>query len=110
MFDDIVKNAIEVSYESSVIQIATRSELDFSYVSIKDEGPGISSQNLHKIFTQFYTTKKNGQGLALAACKKNIVEAGGLIEVKSIEGKGAEFIMKIPKVNPNEILDRLEHT
>jgi signal transduction histidine kinase len=105
MFDDILKNAIGFSAPGGKIFITSKADSDNTKVSIKDEGPGIYASNMKKIFTPFFTTRKNGQGLSLAACKKVLNESGGDIEVNSIEGQGAEFILIIPKKNPDTILD-----
>lgn len=105
MFDDILRNAIEFSNPRGKIYIASKAETENTRVSIKDEGPGIRASNMKKIFTPFFTTRKNGQGLSLAACKKVLNESGGDIEVNSVEGQGAEFVLVIPTKDPDSILD-----
>ncbi|MDD5455920.1 MAG: ATP-binding protein [Candidatus Margulisbacteria bacterium] len=67
-------------------------------LEIIDSGIGISSDGLQKIFKPFYTNRKNlqGTGLGLAIVKKIIDEAGGGIQVTSIEGKGTTFTVYLP--------------
>jgi signal transduction histidine kinase len=65
-------------------------------ISISDNGPGISQEDLPKIFVPFYTTKTNGTGLGLAVVQKIIVQHGGTIEARNRPEGGAEFILWLP--------------
>jgi two-component system, NtrC family, sensor histidine kinase HydH len=65
-------------------------------VLISDNGPGISEEDLPKIFVPFYTTKANGTGLGLAVVQKIIVQHGGTIEARNCPEGGAEFILWLP--------------
>lgn len=66
------------------------------YISINDNGKGISQQNMQKIGTPFFTTKKNGTGLGLSMCYKIISDSGGKIDVESKIGKGTRFTISLP--------------
>lgn len=66
------------------------------FIKITDNGHGISEENLKKIGTPFFTTKKSGTGLGLNVCYKIIKEHKGKIEVKSILGKGTTFSIILP--------------
>jgi C4-dicarboxylate-specific signal transduction histidine kinase len=61
-------------------------------LEIEDEGSGIKPEHMPSIFKPFFTTKKMGQGLALAGCRKSLIDMGGVIEVASEYGKGAAFV------------------
>jgi signal transduction histidine kinase len=66
---------------------------------IKDTGIGISSEDMPRIFREFYRSKgakkmdPNGRGLGLAFVKKIVESLGGVITVNSEEGKGTEFVI-----------------
>jgi len=64
-------------------------------VSVKDDGPGIPQHLLKKIFEADFTTKANAGavGFSLSTIKHRMELLGGYIEVKSVEGQGAEFIL-----------------
>src|SRR5690349_2621652 len=65
-------------------------------VSFQDTGEGIPKKNLDKIFLPFFTTKKRGSGLGLAAVHRIVDLRGGWIRVESQEGKGSQFIVCLP--------------
>ena len=65
-------------------------------VDICDNGIGIPSENLHKIFDPLFTTKAKGIGLGLALSKKLIEANHARIEVESEAGKGSTFIVYLP--------------
>jgi len=67
-------------------------------IVIEDNGPGISPENLQKIFNPFFTTKPvgKGTGLGLSLCYGIIGEHGGTITAQSAPGQGATFIIQLP--------------
>lgn len=69
-----------------------------SYVRIRfeDEGPGIPSEVMERLFIPFYTTKQTGTGLGLAICQRIVESLGGTIEVSSRLGRGATFTVYLP--------------
>ncbi len=58
---------------------------------------GIPKSNLDKIFLPFFTTKKEGSGLGLAAVHRIVDLHGGWIKVDSREGKGSRFTVCLPR-------------
>ncbi|WP_216829015.1 ATP-binding protein [Alkalihalobacterium elongatum] len=86
----------EILIQTGVKQIKNET---FVYLSIKDNGVGISEQKITEIFRPFYTTKDamNGTGLGLSVSLGIAKEHGGGIEVTSEEGKGSTFILLVPK-------------
>jgi len=65
-------------------------------IRFTDTGMGISKENMDKIFTPFFTTRAKGIGMGLAVCKKLVEEHNGTIDVKSKEGTGSTFTVKLP--------------
>ena len=64
-------------------------------ITIEDNGPGISSEQIKHIFKPFHTTKTEGTGLGLYITKQLVEKCGGKIEVKSEIGKGAKFTVRL---------------
>jgi len=84
-------------YEPTV-WVNTKKSRDKVLVSVKDNGNGIPTKVLDKIFQPFFTTKPAGQGTGLGlSLSYDIVKAhGGELKVETIEGNGSEFIIQIP--------------
>ena len=64
---------------------------------VRDNGPGIDPEQLRKIFSPFYTSKRSGTGLGLAISKKLIDAHGGSIEAESTPGEGTAFLVTFPR-------------
>ncbi len=65
-------------------------------VCVQDTGCGITKENLHKLFTPFFTTKTTGTGLGLSICHKIVESHGGFMRVESQVGAGSKFIFYLP--------------
>ncbi len=65
-------------------------------IEVRDEGVGIASGDLSRIFVPFFTTKEKGTGLGLAICQRIIENTEGRLEVRSSEGKGSIFTLSLP--------------
>ncbi|MCR5330343.1 MAG: ATP-binding protein, partial [Lachnospiraceae bacterium] len=107
MFMVIFDNAVKFSHEGSQIYVTISSEEDRKVrVSIKDEGVGISEEELPYIFEKFYKSKlrmnATGTGLGLSIAKYIALKHGGTISVRSEQGKGTEFIFVFDEVFEEE--------
>jgi PAS domain S-box-containing protein len=96
---NLARNAMEAMSEQGdgVLTLALDTEDDMVCIMVKDTGPGINDRDLARIFTPFYTTKKDGTGLGLYICKKIIDEHNGLITVTTEAGQGTTFRITLPK-------------
>jgi signal transduction histidine kinase len=65
-------------------------------IDVIDTGAGIAPENVQKIFQAYYSTKKTGTGLGLAMSQRIIDEHGGDLSVRSVVGKGSDFIIRLP--------------
>lgn len=97
-FLNIVLNAVQATNSGGRIGFETCfvEKENKALIKISDTGPGIASQDLHKIFQPYFTTKKEGTGLGLAITHRVISDHKGTIEVESELGKGTTFIIKLP--------------
>jgi signal transduction histidine kinase len=84
-------------YEPTVT-VNTKKMNDAIEVTVKDNGNGIPSKVLDKIFQPFFTTKPTGQGTGLGlSLSYDIVKAhGGELKVETKEGEGSEFVIHLP--------------
>lgn len=98
---NLIINAEQAMLESNgrgVLKITTEEVRDIVKVIISDDGPGISREDMKKLFTPFFTTKEvgKGTGLGLSICHGIVTEYGGRIYAESKLGKGASFILELP--------------
>ena len=99
VFLNIINNAFAAMKEGGKIDISMREErdLDAVAVTIKDNGHGISKEDLPRIFEPFFTTKKEGGvGLGLSITYGIVEKLGGRISVESTVGQGTEFTVILP--------------
>jgi K+-sensing histidine kinase KdpD len=103
VFINLINNAAKYSEENTTITVtAEEGAVDVS-VSIQDEGIGIPTTEINKIFDKYFrvrseSSKKNeGVGLGLAIVKNIIEKHGGAISVTSEENIGSKFTFTIPK-------------
>jgi signal transduction histidine kinase len=65
-------------------------------VAVRDSGPGLSAENLQRLFEPFYTTKENGMGMGLPICRSIIEDHGGRLSATGLHPHGALFQFTIP--------------
>jgi len=94
-------NGGEINASAKNIEIDNRTQLPLNEgkyvrVTIKDQGTGISHEDIQKIFDPYFTTKKSGNGLGLSTCFSIIKKHGGHISVESEPGVGTTFCIYLP--------------
>lgn len=114
LFLNLIKNAAEAVDHGGQIIICSRIASQFRYnkpgekpvplvlVEIKDNGPGITPEQMENLFTPFYTTKDRGTGLGLAICQKIVSDHGGFLKVESQPGAGTQFSVSLPMLRPRK--------
>jgi len=68
-------------------------------ISVQDTGCGISDESRQRIFSPFYTTKRDGTGLGLPVTRRIIEDHGGTIRVETKPGSGSRFTLRLPVSN-----------
>jgi PAS domain S-box-containing protein len=102
VFTNLIANAAQAISHRGVVVVS--SELSGSEVVIRvsDDGEGIPSENLDRLFTPFFTTKPAGKGtgLGLSVSYGIVRNHGGVIEVESTVGRGSTFTVRLPLAGP----------
>ncbi|MGF7228417.1 MAG: sensor histidine kinase [Candidatus Saccharibacteria bacterium] len=103
----LLDNAIKYSREKQHIFVTAEQKGKFVTLSVQDEGRGIASENLPRIFDRFYRADSarssqdtSGYGLGLSIAYKIIKQHGGTISVTSALGHGSTFTIKLPLAEP----------
>ncbi|MEF3305680.1 sensor histidine kinase [Paenibacillus sp. GYB003] len=104
VFENIIENAKKYAGNPAEVTVSTRDEADRIRIVIRDNGVGISEEDIPYLFERFYRGEKSrsrafgGTGLGLAICKRIVEGHGGHIGVQSKPGAGAEFYLTLPVV------------
>jgi signal transduction histidine kinase len=98
---NLIKNSIQAidqsNREKPRIEVRVFSEGDKAVITVRDNGIGVSQDNLEKIFEPKFTTKTSGMGLGLAMVKKIVETYRGKISFDSKENDGTTFRVTFPK-------------
>ncbi len=102
LFNNLIVNAIKYNKQNGYVEINCVKTDENIIIIVKDNGIGIPLVDRNRIFERFYRVQKGrskndgGTGLGLSIVKHIVKYYNGKIKVKSTEGFGSEFIIKIP--------------
>ncbi len=98
--ENLLHNAIKYSYPGGLIQICAWEERPAVVCAVTDYGVGIPKAEQERIFEKFVQVHRKGAppgtGLGLAFCRLAVEAHGGMIRVKSEEGRGSTFSFTLP--------------
>lgn len=99
---NLVGNAIKVSPKNGKVMVSVRSNQQFVYISVEDNGPGIPENKVHSLFENFWqsSTTETGAGVGLAIVKTIVEAHGGTISVQSKVGRGSTFTFSLLRRRP----------
>lgn len=98
MQEEAKEKGEEIKKGSIIISLRYSTKEGFYDIVFDDNGPGVSEENLGKLFTPNFTTKSSGTGLGLAICRNIIEKCDGEIGYRrSYSLGGASFIVTLPK-------------
>lgn len=110
VFDNLLKNAVNYSYENTVIRIGARIRRDRVIIKFRNKSDEISEEKLERLFDKFYradtsrTSSTGGSGLGLAIAKQLTELHGGTIKAKSTADY-TDFTVILPYINASDIPD-----
>jgi PAS domain S-box-containing protein len=104
---NLIGNAIKYTLAGGTVRVGLKMEATSVVIEVQDTGVGIPAGQIDKMFTKFFRAENavrlqvGGSGLGLFIVKDIIARHGGDITVKSIEGKGTTFTVRIPMKHLN---------
>lgn len=104
VFLNLIVNAKAAMSDGGTLEIRTETGETDVTIFFRDEGVGIETDDLQKIFEPFYSTKEDGSGLGLFISHGIMTNHNGAIDVVSELGKGTTFILTLP------IIQKMEET
>ncbi len=100
--DNLVSNAVKYSPPGKTIWLRVKSSGQKVSLEVEDEGPGLTEQDLTRVFSKFArlsskpTGGESSTGLGLSIVKSLVEASGGRVWVESPPAKGAKFILELP--------------
>ncbi len=102
---NLLENALQVCEPGGVVTLGVVVADARVRIRVRDTGPGIPGEQQPRIFEPFFTTKGQGTGLGLAIALGVARAHGGNIEISSLPGEGAEFVLDLPTGSVTELQD-----
>ena len=109
MFKNLLENAVKYGKKDGNVWVKTTLDEHNLIISIKDDGIGIPSADLKRVFERFYRVDKarskstGGTGLGLSIVKHIVLNYNGYIELNSVEDEGTEVLVYLPKKELNVV-------
>jgi signal transduction histidine kinase len=97
VFDNLLSNAVQFSPEAGQITCYWNVFQHEVLIEIHDQGPGLSEEDLQRIFTPFYSRRPQGTGLGLSIAQKIVLDHQGSIWAQNLPGGGAQFSITLPR-------------
>jgi signal transduction histidine kinase len=98
---NLINNAIQaivnIEEHEGHIQIAAIQKDNQIFISVSDNGNGVSKERQSELFELLNTTKRAGMGLGLWLCKHIVTRYGGSIHYEDVPDGGARFVIKLPQ-------------
>jgi len=101
---NLLKNAINASEMGSTVSLVCENNRDKIYITVTDNGIGMSKNEREQMFDPFFTTRKTGTGLGLTVSHQIVEQHSGTLEVDSEPGRGTSITMILP-IKQNGIAD-----
>jgi signal transduction histidine kinase len=95
---NLIRNGVEANPDGSVF-VSAKLESGSVVIRVRDNGPGIATADLQKIFIPFFTTKAKGHGIGLALTHRIITQHGGTLTAANSHDGGAVFTIKLATDN-----------
>jgi len=93
---NLTRNSCEAMPGGGELTVGTWRDGGQALLRVGDNGKGMTPEQLQRVFTPFFTTKKEGTGLGLALVQQIVTEHGGHIECDSASGRGSTFTIVLP--------------
>jgi signal transduction histidine kinase len=98
VFMNVILNAVQAMPGGGRLSINMGKDGDCTTVSVADEGEGIDTEIIEKIFDPFFSTKDKGTGLGLAIAHKIMQSHDGFIKASRNEDRGSTFCVSLPEI------------
>ncbi|TYP78236.1 sensor histidine kinase [Paenibacillus methanolicus] len=102
---NLLKNAIESMPEGGEIELSCMPDGDSAVIRVKDEGVGMTPEQLERIGSPFYSLKESGTGLGMIVCYQIVKQFGGKMTVESEYGSGTDVTVRLPLIEEEKRIE-----
>ncbi len=101
---NLVANALQHTPDTAGITVRVGTDDDNAVLEVCDEGPGMSTEDAHRVFERFYRTDSSrarasgGTGLGLSIVDSLVYAHGGTVSVTTAPGQGCRFKVNLPRI------------
>jgi signal transduction histidine kinase len=98
---NLILNAEQAMPDGGELMMRTRREGRWIVLDVTDTGIGMSEDVRSRVFDAFFSTRATGSGLGLPTTRKIVEAHGGTLHVQSEPGKGSQFTVRLPNLEPD---------
>jgi len=98
---NLILNAEQAMPDGGELMMRTRREGRWTVLDVTDTGIGMSEDVRSRVFDAFFSTRATGSGLGLPTTRKIVEAHGGTLHVQSEPGKGSQFTVRLPNLEPD---------
>jgi len=104
VFQNLVQNVVQYNPRGTKVTVSLTESTDDISITFKDDGVGMPEEIAEKVFQPFVradssrNSQTGGTGLGLAIVEKIVSAHGGSISLETAEGRGCEFLIRLPKI------------
>lgn len=96
VFLNLILNGVDASTSGGAVEVKVGEDAAGVWVRVTDEGGGMSSQEMKRVFTAFYSTRPGGTGVGLTIARRIVLAHGGELSLESTPGVGTSATVRLP--------------
>ena len=97
---NVVKNAVEAMSKNNTLRVETSSSDEAVFISFIDEGNGMETSEVQRVFQPYFSKKMGGVGLGLVICQRIAQDHGGYLSIDSQKHAGTTVTLSLPRQEP----------
>ena len=116
LLDNLLENAFKYSDPGSAVRVRLGREPGWVFLTVEDRGVGLAPEEIPQVFEPFYRSPRarlrasSGIGLGLSVAKRITEAFGGRLVAENRTGKGSQFTVHLPEVQPEPVLPSQAHS
>ncbi len=93
---NLVINAIQAMPNGGEVVMSARATDSRALIEVRDQGCGVSPEEMEHLYDPFFTTKENGTGLGLPVAHQIVAQLGGVLAARNNPDRGVTFLVELP--------------